>query len=239
MENTLLENNLENNNSLTIEKEQMNFLDTNIGQAINTGVNFGLKAILPDFVEDEIIEVKDALIKGGLKEAVSTAIDKAINIGKSFLGIFTGKFENISQIKTAIQKGGLIDGISDALDKVIDFAKDQKYISKGLAKTIKAGKKELMNSIKNGVDNVLEDQVEAIEKINGYIEKWKKYYAEQNFTNMEYQYKKIEEYLEKIIPLEETINKARELENIHTLIKNNGKNFELTEEEKSLAKLLL
>ena len=56
---------------------------------------------------------------------------------------------------------------------------------------------------------------------------------------MEYQYNKIEEYLENVIPRENTLIKARQLENIHKLIKNNGKNFELTEEEKELANMLI
>lgn len=238
MEKNLLENNLTNEKNIEIEKEQKTFLETNIGQAINTGLDFGLKAILPDFIENDIIDIKDSLIKGGFKEAAQTAINSAINLGKSIQGIFTGKFENISQIKTAIQKGGLIDGISDGLDLAIDWAKKEKHISSSTAKLIKKGKKEIVKSIKNGVDNELENQVEAIEKINGYIDKWKNYYNNQDFTNMEYQYKKIEELLEKVVPLEETINKAREVETMHTLIKNHGKNFQLSEEEKELIKLL-
>lgn len=241
MEKTLennLNNNLNKNNGINVEQEQKSFLETNIGHAINQGLNFGLRAVLPDFIEEEVIEVKDALINSGFKEAANTAIENSINIGKSFLGIFTGKFENISQIKTAIQKGGLIDEISGGLDLAIDFAKNKKYISATTAKLLKKGKKEILKSIKNGVDNELENQVEAIEKMDGYIDKWEKYYNNQDFTNMEYQYKKIEELLEKVVPLEETINKAREVEMLHTLIKNNGKNFQLSEEEKELIKLL-
>lgn len=230
---------IENNLEEEIKQEQKNFLETNIGQAINTGIDFGLKAILPDFIEEDIIEVKDALFQAGFKEATNTAIKNSINLGKSFLGIFTGNFENISQIKTAIEKGGLIDSMSDALDIAIDWAKKEKYISSSLSKVIKSGKNQIMKSIKNGVENNLEDQVEAIEKIDGYINKWEKYYKEQDFSNMEYQYKKIEEYLEKTIPLEKTIKRAREVQNIHSLIKNKGKDFHLTEEEQALTKLLV
>lgn len=234
-ENTLeLVNGLEN-----LQEAQKSFLETNIGQAINTGVDFGLKTILPDFMEDDIIEIKDALLNEGIKEAINVTIDNAIDLGKSFMGIFTGTFENISQIKTAIQKGGLIDGISNVLDSAISFAKEKGYIDSKQAKLIKEGKNEIIESISNGVDSTLSDQVEAIEKIDGYIEKWNKYYEEQNFTNMEYQYNKIQEYLEKVVPLEDVLTKARQLENIHTLIKNNGKDFNLTEQEKELANILI
>ena len=95
-----------------------------------------------------------------------------------------------------------------------------------------------MKTIKTGVDNSLDNQVEAIEKLDKYITKWNKYYNEQNFVKMEYQYTKIEEYLKEVIPLEDVLKRARTVENLHELIKNNGRNFDLTQEEKELATML-
>lgn len=95
-----------------------------------------------------------------------------------------------------------------------------------------------MKTIKTGVDNTLDNQVEAIEKLDKYITKWNKYYNEQNFVNMEYQYSKIEEYLKEVFPLEDVLKRARAVENLHELIKNNGRNFYLTQEEKELATML-
>ena len=63
-------------------------------------------------------------------------------------------------------------------------------------------------------------------------------YASQDFSKMETAYKNIEQYLSKTIPLENIINKARTIENLHHLIKNNGQNFHLTEEEMKLAETL-
>ena len=95
-----------------------------------------------------------------------------------------------------------------------------------------------MDNVKDGIDNSLEEQVNSIDKINGYIEKWYKYYEEKNFTRMEYQYNKIEENLNNVMPLESILKKARTVENLHELIKNNGKNFELNSNEKELAEML-
>ncbi len=95
-----------------------------------------------------------------------------------------------------------------------------------------------MKNIKTGVDNTLDNQVEAIEKLDKYITKWNQYYNEQNFVNMEYQYNKIEEYLKEVFPLEDVLKRARIVENLHELIKNNGRNFDLTQEEKELATML-
>ena len=55
---------------------------------------------------------------------------------------------------------------------------------------------------------------------------------------MEKDYKNIENYIKKTVPLEKTINEARKIENIHNLIKNNGKDFNISEDEWNLAKKL-
>lgn len=233
--------NLEKNNNIenaTYEK-QKNFLDTNLGQAINLGIDFGIKAVLPNFLEDEVIEIKDSIITDGFKEGIKTAIDNAVDLGKSFLGIFTGKFENISQIKEAIKKGGLIDSISGVLDWGIKKAKTNKLIKSSTANLIKKGKNIILNNVSDSIENNLDSQVESVEKTDKYIEKWKSYYEEKDFTNMDKQFKKIEKELEKILPLENIITKARQLENIHNLIKNNGRNFNLSQEELELANKLV
>ena len=81
--------------------------------------------------------------------------------------------------------------------------------------------------------------MESIEKIDKYISKWNEYYDKQDFTNMEKQYKKIEKELQNVMPLENVLTKARVLENLHNLIKKNGKNFNLSNEELELANILV
>lgn len=124
-----------------IAKEQSQFLKTNLGQAIDGAVNIGLKVVLPDVIEDEVIAIKDSLVTEGFSAAVDTAIEEATNLGKSIMGILTGSFENISQIKKSIEKGGLLDSISSILDTAINWAKDKGYIKKGIASEIKKRKK--------------------------------------------------------------------------------------------------
>lgn len=222
-----------------LEEEQKKFINTNLGKAVNTGVNIGLRAILPNCLEDEIIAIKDSLITDGFSAALNTAIEETTNLGKSLVGIFTGNFENISQIQETVKKGGLIDTISGLLDKGINLAKKQGFISQGIASAIKKGKNAILDSIETNIDNTLTEQIKSIEKIDGYIEKWKQYYNEKNFANMEYQYNKIKKYLSNVIPLENTLNKAQTVKNLHELIKNNGKNFQLTDEQVELAKMLI
>ena len=80
-----------------------------IGKTINTGIDFGLRAVLPDLIENQVIDIKNSLIKNGLREGINTAIKSAIDLGKSALEIVTGDFQNMSQVQMAIGSGGIID----------------------------------------------------------------------------------------------------------------------------------
>ena len=55
---------------------------------------------------------------------------------------------------------------------------------------------------------------------------------------MEIQYEKIETELKELAPIENTINQARTIENLHNLIKNNGQDFNLKKEQLELAQKL-
>ena len=225
--------------SNNLKEKQEEFLESTLGQIINTGIDVGIRAVLPEWLEDEMIEIKDSVLNDGFKSGVKMAINKAIDMGKAIEGIFTGNFENLSQIKAVIQSGGLLDTISKLLDNVITWAKDEKLISSSTAKLIKSSKKTIIQSIEDSIDNSLEDQVTAIEKIDGYIEKWNNYYKEQDLTNMKKIYTRMQNELEKVIPIEDVLTRVEKLENMHEFIVNKGGKFNLTEEEKELSAMLV
>ena len=234
----VLNNNKLNNSLSEIEEKSQNFFQTHLGQIVNKAIDFGIKAILPDWLEDELIEIKNSVLNDGFKEGLQLAINKAIDMGKAIEGIFTGNFESISQIKDVIKSGGLLDTISKLLDNVINWAKDNKKINAGTARLIKANKNIIMQNIENSIDNSLLEQAGAIEKINGYIEQWKKHFENQDLTNMKKTYNKIEKQMEKMAPIQSIFDKVEYVENLEQLIENNGNNFQLTEEELELAKML-
>ena len=130
-------------NSLVTAQGQNNFLETTLGKTINSAIDIGLRWVLPDLIEDEIIDIKDSLIKGGLKEGINTAVGTAVDFGKSVIGIFTGKFENVSQAQSAIKAGGIIDGISNVIDTVLNKTTKSGFISQNISELIKKGKSVL------------------------------------------------------------------------------------------------
>lgn len=237
-------NNLEKNNNINLEnqivneKTQKSFLESILGKAINTALDIGIRAIFPTFVEDQIINIKDNLFNYGLRDGVGKTIEDAIDLGKSAIGIITGDFENVSQMQEAVKSGGLIDGISSLLDFVVDKVSTKGLLNGTIAKTIKQGKNVILNNVESNIENSFNQKYRAMELTDKYIDNWKKYYGDKNFEGMEKEYNKIDKQLKEIAPIEKTINDIKTVQIIHNLIRNNGQNFNLTQEEFELAEKL-
>ena len=139
----------------------------------------------------------------------------------------------------AIKSGGIIDNISDVINDVLKNATNNNLIKKGTANLIKKGKNAILDTVSTNIEDEFLGQVDAIEKVSKYISNWKNYYSSKNMDGMEKEYKKLKTQIEEIIPLESTITEARKIENMHKLLKNKGINYNLSEEEKQLAKILV
>ncbi len=239
MEINKIDNGINLNNEIQIREEQTNFLETTLGKTINTAIDIGIRALLPDFIDEQIINIKDNLLNYGLKDGITKTIEDAIDIGKSAIGIFTGNFESISQMQNAIETGGLIDGISSLLDTVVDKVNKKGIINYNIANTIKQGKDIILNSVEHNIEEKFKEQNIEVENIEKYMNNWKENFKDKNFGKMEKEYNKIEKILETLAPLEEIINQARIIGNIHNLIKNNGQNFNLNQEQLALAEKLI
>lgn len=238
--NNKIENEIENDvnvNSVTAES-QNKFLETTLGKVINTGIDIGLRAVLPDLVETQVIDIKNVIMNQGFKEGINSAIKSAIEIGKSALGIVTGKFDSISQAHTAVKKGGILDAVSTTVDTVLKSATKNKAISKNTSNLIKRGKNAIINTVSNKIEEEFMTQVKSTEKVGKYISNWNECFNKKDIEGMQREYKKIKTQLKELLPLENTIQEARKIENIQTLIQNKNGNINLTEEEIELAKKL-
>lgn len=240
----LLANNIEQtltnqNNELIETEEQTNFIETNLGKTINFGLDIGLRALLPDFIEQQIIDVKDTLLKEGFSKGIKKVASSAIDFGKSALGIVTGNFENISQVQTAVKNGGIIDGVSNLIDSVLNKTQKNGKLSYLTANTLRKGKNVILDSITNKIEEEFNSQLDAAEKLQKYSNNWKEYFNAHNFEGMQREYTKMKEKLKILIPMETTLKQARIIENLHTLIKNNGQDFNLTQEQRQLASMLV
>ena len=232
-----LEKNIEINNNI-IQEKQEEFLNTSIGKTINAAVDIGLRAILSDLVEEQVIELKDNLLNYGLKDGINKSIQSAIELGKSAIGIVTGNFDSISQMQLAVQKGGIIDNISNVLDVVVDKVNNIGLMNSTTSNLLKNGKNIILDNVEKNIEKSFNNQIKSAENIENYINNWNEYFNNKDFNGMEKEYKKLEKEIKSLVPLENIINQARTIENLHTLIKNNGQNFNLSKEELELAEKL-
>lgn len=107
--------------------------------------------MLPDVIENQVIEIKDALLENGIKDGLHTATECVVDIGKSISGIFTGKFEDISQVQTAIGSGGVIDTFSDLIDKASNKIYQKGIINSQIKAVITGGKDIILNNITSNI----------------------------------------------------------------------------------------
>lgn len=217
---------------------QQSFLESTLGKVINFSVDTGLRAILPDIIEDEVVDIKNTFINEGFSEAINKVVDSAINFGKSAIGIVTGNFESVSQAEKAIEKGGIIDGVSNVIDFTVDKVSDLGIIPDEITSIIKKGKDVLLDNVSSNIKKEFKSQTKNIDNLASYTNSWKEGFENQDFSQMEKYIKKIQSTLNKTMPIEKLIEEARAVENLHELIKNNGGNFDLSEEQKELAKIL-
>lgn len=229
---------LEETNDLNNNNEQESFFQSTLGKIIDFSLNSGIRALLPDIIENEVIDIKDTIINEGFSEGIKSLINNVVNLGKSAIGIVTGEFESVSQAEKAIEKGGIIDEVSYAIDFALNKINNLGIIPENITNIIKEGKNVILNNVSSNIKKEFETQSKNIDNLNSYVDNWKKEYENRNFDGMEKYIKKIKNILSKTLPIENLIQDARSIEKIHELIKNNGNNFNLSNEELELAGLL-
>ena len=197
--------------NLDLGKKQNEFLNSTLWKTINNGIDIGLRYLLPDLVEDEIIDLKDNLINYGLKDGIKKSINSVIETGKEAIGIISGNFENIGQIQKVVKNGGLIDKIDNFLDKTLDKAINSGKINQTIGKIIKTGKSSVLSSVERNIESTLNSQVENSKNVEKYMNNWKKYFNDRNFSGMEKEYTKLKKELKSLVPIETTIKNARSL----------------------------
>ena len=235
-----IEKKLEKENIIenSIERKQNYFLESTLGKVVNKALDIGISMLLPDFIDKQVINIKDNLFEYGLKEGIDKTIKDTIEIGKSSIGIFTGNFENINQMQSAIEEGGIIDGISDVLDMVLKTIDKNGIMNSNIVDILSKGKNVILDILQNNIEETFKNQINKKNNLINNIEGWKEGFKNKDFTKMEKEYINIKKEINNIAPLVDMINQSQTIENLHQLIKNNGQNFNLTQEQIELASKL-
>lgn len=233
MNNISLKNvneNLNLKNTESILNQQNSAISEILCNVINWSVDAGLKYILPDSIENEVIRIKNDILNGSMQQKITGVVENIISLGKEKLQNQKKEINNIEDIKKLLKDPETIKLLSDTVEKILDNKindeniQDRNYIS---------------NNIENNLNNELEKQINSINKIEIYKDEWYKNYNNKNFDSMNKTYKNIKKEIKNIIPLENSIKEFRKIENLNELIKGKGGDFNLTKEELELANKLI
>ena len=232
--------NIENvNNELSIENKdnilskQNNALSEILNNVINWSIDAGLKYILPDSIENDVIKIKNDLLNGNAAQKIIDTIGSVINLGKEKLNNEKKEILNTEDIKKVLKNPDTIKLISDTVEIILNN-RDINIQNKE-----RSNKKIIEKNEENNLNNQLESQINSINKIENYKNEWYKNYENKDYEMMNKEYKNIKKELKNIVPIEKLIKETRKIENLNQLIKSKGGDFNITKEELELANKLV
>lgn len=217
--NNQLTNDIKNNE---ISKNQNDFIGNIFKNAINFGVDLGLKSLLPDLIEDQVIDIKNSILEGGFKEGVNTLMKKVNEFKNSINGIFTGNFNNIQEINTATKQGGIIKTVSKGLSKGIDAGVKSGIIPKSIGGILKAGKTTMLNEFSNSLESQMRKEIQKFDTLNDLNKKWYDALDQRDFDKMTKYTEKISALSKDLVKFSNIINETKKIEELHNFIKENN-----------------
>lgn len=217
--NNQLTNDIKNNE---ISKNQNDFIGNMFKNAINFGVDLGLKSLLPDLIEDQVIDIKNSILEGGFKEGVNTLMKKVNEFKNSIAGIFTGNFNNIQEINTATKQGGIIKTVSKGLSKGIDAGVKSGIIPKSIGGILKAGKTTMLNEFSNSLESQMRKEIQKFDTLNDLNKKWYDALDQRDFDKMTKYTEKISALSKDLVKFSNIINETKKIEELHNFIKENN-----------------
>ena len=218
--------------------ENNNFFENTFGNLINNSIESGIRALLPNFIENDVIEIKNTLINQGIPDAVKQLVNKILDLGKNTVDTIKNGLQNIGQLEEVFKDGKLINGVSEIIDYFTNIAEKNNLLSDSIINIIKYGKNIILNEVSSDVKSEINIENENLKKLDNYNKKWREAFDNKNFNAMEKNIKKINKLMENIAPIKEIINESNTIKNLHTLIENNGQKFDISFEENEIAKLL-
>ena len=190
--------------------------------ALNFGVDLGLKALLPDLIEDQVIDIKNSILEGGFKEGVNTLVKKVNEFKNSITGIFTGNFNNIEEIHTATKQGGIIKTVSKGLSKGIDAGVKSGAIPKSIGGILKAGKTTMLNEFNSSLESQMKKEMKKFDTLNDLNKKWYDALDQRDFNKMTKYTEKISELSKDLVKFSNIIDETKKIKELHNFIKENN-----------------
>lgn len=222
---------LNNEKEITLDKQSGNIF-SNIATAFSNAVKKGVDMI--DFPDDLGEAVKSGLEKIDLKEIGSSAVESALKTGMKSLGMKTSTFNNLKDIVNAVKEGSLKNGLDSGLDIAINLLK----VPTAAKTFLKSGKNLILDNVfEDELKSVMAKQKNTISRINKKCMQIEEAFKNNDVKTMDRVAKTLKTDLEKVMPIQEVIEKGHSTLNKYNLYKNKG-NIELTQIEQELCEKL-
>lgn len=226
MENVL---NLElaKNDEIVLTKETKNVFE-NIADAFSNTVS-KIGDLIP--ISDEYkTKAKEQFQNFDAKKVASAAAETALRTGMKSLGMKVSVFDNIKDLFEAIKKGDLKSSLSEGIDLMLSASK----LPTNVKNAIKSGKTLILeNAFEDELKKVMEKQKNTISRINKKCDKLEIALTESDEKTINKISKTLKTDLEKVAPIEKTIERGRSVLNKCELFKNKD-NTKLTQAEAEL-----
>ena len=225
----------------TKETEQKEFLDTTIGKIVDAGLDFAISTFVPDLIEKPVSNLKDKLLSWDFnkeKETISSGALEQTKKSEENSGKEVDIGNVVANLKDFLKEEKTINSFSKIIDAAIKELVDKDKISSNVSKMVKEGKNAVVEKIKEKIDHELDGQIVYVEELKEQTEKWKNYYQEKDIKNMKAVSKKIDSLMKDIMPIDTILTEAKQIQNLQQLIENNNNQFDLSNTQLELAKML-
>lgn len=227
----VLELNLEKNNEIVLTEESKNIFE-NIGDAFSNTINrIGEVIEIPDKYKDV---VKEGVGKFDFKGVASAAAESALKRGMKNLGMKVSTFNDIKGVFEAIKEGDLKKGLSEGMDLAMSVVK----IPTNVKNVIKSSKTLILDkAFEDELKTVMEKQKNTISRINKKCDQIEKAFSENDEKTIERVSKTLKTDLNKVMPIENVIQRGKQILNECELYKNKN-NKQLSQLEMELCQKL-
>ncbi|MBR3281031.1 MAG: hypothetical protein IKI57_04230 [Clostridia bacterium] len=217
---------LNSTKDLNINDQSKNIL-SNIGEVFSNAIKKGSEKLsFPDGLKEQ---VKEGFEKINLKEIGEKAAESALKEGMKKLGMKTSTFSSIKSIFEAVKEGDLKKGLSSGFNLAINVAKLPQ-----VAKTvIKEGKDFILEkAMGDELKNLMRRQQNTISRINKKCDQMDEAFKTNDTKTLEKISKSLKTDIEKVMPIQDVINRGNSMLNRYELFKNkNGGTISNTEME--------
>lgn len=227
----ILDLNIEKNNEIILTDESKNIFENVADMFSNVANKIGETIEIPDKYKNI---VKEGISKFDFKGIANATAETALRSGMKSLGMKVSTFDDIKGIFEAIKEGDLKKGLSEGIDLAVSLLK----IPTAVKSTIKSGKTLILDkAFDDELKTVMEKQKNTISRINKKCDQIEKAIQENDEKTIERISKTLKTDLEKVMPIENVIQRGKKILNECELYKNKG-NKELSQTEIELCQKL-